>query len=646
MYEANLVEVPPRLSLAAYLKANVPILDQGTEGACTGFGLATVINYLLRRHQTARAGGVSPRMLYAMAKRYDEWPGDAYEGSSARGAMKGWHKHGVCSEPLWPYKAMGDTHLTHDRSADALLHPLGAYYRVNHRDLVCMHAAMTEVGILYATAQVHAGWDAVGRDGVIQPSPDLSGGHAFAIVGYDETGFWIQNSWGKTWGKGGFAHIEYDDWLTNATDVWVARLGVPVQSRSWSGSAAVAASPAGHPFAFTQNELLPHIISTGNNGALRPEGTFGSTEESVEEIFKSSFHAITNGWKTKRILLFAHGGLVAEESAIQRLAETRASLLAAEIYPLSFVWKSDYWTTVANILKDALSRRTAGGVLDSAKDFMLDRLDDALEPLGRVLTGKAEWDEMKENALAATTASAGGARLALQHLAALVAADPKVEIHIVGHSAGAIFHAALVQFLTGHGTIKGGPMDGDQGLALKVKTCTLWAPACTVDLFKEAYLPAINSGAIADFGLFTLKDRIERDDHCANIYHKSLLYLVSNAFEERFRIPLIRPDGEPILGMEKFIVADRPVANVFKNGKAEWILTPNDEAKGSRRESTARHHGDFDTDEATLRATLTRILGKKTGTSGPQVAKHCPSPRSLERRLSAMANVSAMQVAR
>lgn len=46
---------------------------------------------------------VSPRMFYEMARRYDEWPGENYSGSSARGAMKGWHKHGVCEEKLWPY---------------------------------------------------------------------------------------------------------------------------------------------------------------------------------------------------------------------------------------------------------------------------------------------------------------------------------------------------------------------------------------------------------------------------------------------------------------------------------------------------------------------------------------------------------------
>ncbi len=493
MYQASLIEVPPRRALEKYCEAGVPIRDQGREGACTGFGLATVVNYLLRMPAMVGAANVSPRMLYEMARHYDEWPGEAYVGSSARGAMKGWHKHGICAEEKWPYTKKGGSELTAERSKDAMRHPLGAYYRVNHRDLVCMHAAMTEVGVLYATAQVHAGWDDDGSDGLIALSKDITGGHAFAVVGYDENGFWIQNSWGASSGKNGFCHVQYDDWLGNATDVWVARLGVPVESQSWSGTASLASSTAGHPIAYTQNELRPHIVSTGNNGLLRPEGVFGSTKESVCEIFHTYYPALTSGWKKKRFLLFAHGGLVSEESAIQRLAENRASLLANEIYPISFVWKSDFWTTIGNILRDALSRRTSGGVLDSAKDFMLDRLDDALEPLGRTLTGKAEWDEMKENALAATTAAAGGARLALDHVAAAVAADPNIELHILAHSAGAIFHGPLVQLLTAKGAIKGGAMKGRIGLGLQIKTCTLWAPACTVDLFKETYMPAIQS---------------------------------------------------------------------------------------------------------------------------------------------------------
>src|SRR5258705_9875833 len=98
------------------------VLDQGAEGACVGFALAAVVNAsLLRRtaleemREPPQSGGrkappkrerartphraletdfrteilASPRMLYEMAQRYDEWPGQSYEGTTLRAAMKG-----------------------------------------------------------------------------------------------------------------------------------------------------------------------------------------------------------------------------------------------------------------------------------------------------------------------------------------------------------------------------------------------------------------------------------------------------------------------------------------------------------------------------------------------------------------------------
>jgi hypothetical protein len=132
------------------------ILDQGSEGACTGFALAAVVNYHLARRNLKRF--VSPRMLYQMARKYDEWPGEGYEGSSARGAMKGWVAHGVCSEDSWPYDVHGTESLTPKIAEEAQLTPGGSYYRVMHRQIRDMHAALAEVGILYATLMVHAGW--------------------------------------------------------------------------------------------------------------------------------------------------------------------------------------------------------------------------------------------------------------------------------------------------------------------------------------------------------------------------------------------------------------------------------------------------------------------------------------------------------
>ena len=610
MYVPTLVEVPTQIPLQDYQQYRVPILDQGQEGACTGFGLATVANYLLRRRKVRPdRTGVSPRMIYEMAKRYDEWPGEDYSGSSARGAMKGWHKHGLCSEKCWPYRvSKADRQLTQIRTSDAIKRPLGAYFRVNHKDLVAMHGALAEVGILYATATVHAGWDRVGKDGIIPYPGQIEGGHAFAIVAYDVNGFWIQNSWGKNWGQGGFACITYDDWLEHGTDIWVARLGAPVKLCQITSTAISHSAAAGQSEAYSYADLRPHIISLGNDGVLRTDGTYGASKEEVQAIFEQDIPRVMGPWSgEKHLLLYAHGGLVGEDAAVQRLADYRPALLNANVYPISFIWHSDYWTTVTNMLQDAIRRRRPEGFLDSTKDFMLDRLDDALEPLARTLTGKAEWDEMKENALDATTSAQGGVRFTLDLIAALRKQDPSIKIHVVGHSAGSILHAPLIRLLTAQGEIASGYLQGSQGYGIPVDSCTLWAPACTVDLFKQAYLPALQEGGITRFALFALNDKAEQDDNCANIYHKSLLYLVSNAFETKPRIPGFRNDGEPILGMEKFINKDADLKELF-TGKADLILAPNTEPEGLPSSSTARHHGDFDDDLPTVKATFARIL--------------------------------------
>jgi hypothetical protein len=121
-YQPRLVNLPPihpepdvvRKMLPEYRKL---VLDQKSEGACTGFGLAAMINFLRFRVVFLEHGNgdgrkkrklqlpdkVSPRMLYEHARLYDEWPGEDYDGSSCRGAMKGWHRHGVCLEKTWPY---------------------------------------------------------------------------------------------------------------------------------------------------------------------------------------------------------------------------------------------------------------------------------------------------------------------------------------------------------------------------------------------------------------------------------------------------------------------------------------------------------------------------------------------------------------
>src|SRR5687768_9253069 len=60
IYQPSLAALPDQL-INCY---SVPdVLDQGTEGACTGFALAAVINYLLAQ-RNIRDRYVSPWMLY------------------------------------------------------------------------------------------------------------------------------------------------------------------------------------------------------------------------------------------------------------------------------------------------------------------------------------------------------------------------------------------------------------------------------------------------------------------------------------------------------------------------------------------------------------------------------------------------------
>jgi len=565
-------------------------------------------------------------MLYEMARRYDEWPGEDYEGSSARGAMKGWHKHGVCAGTLWRAPKKVDRALTAGRAADALRRPLGAYFRVNHKDLVAMHAAIAEVGILYATSNVHVGWERPGKDGRIDYSDDMLGGHAFAIVGYDDRGFWIQNSWGPRWGRSGYGHVSYDDWLENGTDVWVARLGVPVVLETAGAAATAVSTVAKASDVAAQADLRQHIVSIGNDGRLRSSGPYGTTAHDLDALFDHHLPAVLGGWKNPRILLYAHGGLVSEESAVQHVADARTTLIDHEVYPLAFVWKTDYWSTLRNVLDDALSRRKPEGVLDKAKDFMLDRLDDALEPLARTLSGKLEWDEMKENGIAATTSGSGGARMTLDRLARLRKKVPNLEVHVAGHSAGSIFMAPIVSRLATSGKIGAGPMKGKAGMGIPIESCTLWAPACTIELFKQTYLPVIRPRGIGRFSLFTVTDKAERDDNCAKIYHKSLLYLVSNAFEAWMHVPLFR-DGVPLLGMNKFVEDDQAVKSIFKKPHRH-VLAPN-AVTDPMGQSGATSHGGFDDDPATLRSTLAIILNGKPGPARFAMRRSASGTRAL-----------------
>ena len=201
--------LPPQWPTEDRIKKYLPpyekfVLDQGEDGACTGFGLAALINYV-RFAQSVEAGTdaperVSTRMLYHLARKYDEWPGEDYEGSSCRGAMKGWFHHGVVlgiALALHGQKGQAALCEAKSRAGRRCRVPSG-WARITAStpnfiaDIVGPRVSRSARSMCRATCMADGTWRSARRPISTIPwtsSTKPDGGHAFALVGYDAQPF-------------------------------------------------------------------------------------------------------------------------------------------------------------------------------------------------------------------------------------------------------------------------------------------------------------------------------------------------------------------------------------------------------------------------------------------------------------------------
>lgn len=602
--------------LSGYLRKDM-VLYQGNEGACTGFGLAAVVNFLLWRRDRASIK-TSPRQLYHLAKLYDEWPGEDYTGSSCRGALKGWHKHGVCADELWRYTVKRDGSVPafeapdEHWAIDALSRPLGVYYRVEKDDVTAMMAALYEAGALYVSANVHQGWALMRPQGKKQPLAEFQstaqlpvikwpaasqGGHAFALIGYTRQGFIVQNSWSTDWGFSGFALLTFEDWLANGTDAWTVALGVPIEHGALSHNARPSGTGGRAQSAFrsalsnasakregfslfsagatdpnrkgppplTNDQAYGLTIVMENNGSIGPRLT---DVENVRAGVRRVVYEAPQAWFAKlpaaskppvlRIAIVAHGGLNAEQDSINRICAMAPYFLENGIYPLFVTWRTGALETFADIIEDTLpglfpEARGISDVLKVAKEKALEGLDRTVELATKKLGGD-QWSQMKQNADAASVAgfTPRGLVEMADNLKKLVADMGKknVELHLIGHSAGSLINGHLIQLLWAR--------------SLAIETSTLMAPACTLDFANQTYRRVIEGGGLKrkDFHIHMMSDSREQDDNVIGVYHKSLLYLVSRAYEELQRMPL--------LGMAKAL--DKNYQDFSDPDLSEWNI--------------------------------------------------------------------------
>jgi Papain family cysteine protease len=169
-------------------------LDQGSEGACTGFSRAHALAATPRPWSGLTEEDA--KRLYRRARQLDEWPGEDYEGSSVIAACKAAVEDGKLSRYIWSF------------TLEEFI--LGLSYK----------------GPAVTGCNWHEGMYDANDAGYIEPTGDIIGGHAVLIHGQHlvpgGTGPWgidldasyiiFWNSWGPTWGEKGTARMTMRNW--------------------------------------------------------------------------------------------------------------------------------------------------------------------------------------------------------------------------------------------------------------------------------------------------------------------------------------------------------------------------------------------------------------------------------------------------
>jgi hypothetical protein len=176
-----------------YWVPGLSVLDQGTEGACVGFGCTgeAMASPVRQRFPKVKmtdgatwrdAAEMIARKVYKEAQQIDEWEGVAYEGTSVRAGMLVGRERGWWDGFSWAF--------TMDELRTAL------------------ETGPVVLGVLWTEGMYEAPG---GRLAVTGP---VVGGHCILATGYSANWrgggphYRLRNSWGRSWGVNGSAYIQ------------------------------------------------------------------------------------------------------------------------------------------------------------------------------------------------------------------------------------------------------------------------------------------------------------------------------------------------------------------------------------------------------------------------------------------------------
>lgn len=192
------------------------IADQGATGSCVGWASAdSVVRWhLVQAGRLARNEPLSPRFPWMAAKETDQFVAQPTtfiesDGTSLKAALDVFRKWGAVRDTVLPFRSgalfVGEVATFY---AIATQLKIAAYFNLGAAGSG-WRTWIASSGPILTRLSVDATWDDAtatrGRLTTYRPST-ARGGHAVAVVGYTSTSFIIRNSWGTSWGDGGYAY--------------------------------------------------------------------------------------------------------------------------------------------------------------------------------------------------------------------------------------------------------------------------------------------------------------------------------------------------------------------------------------------------------------------------------------------------------
>ena len=228
VYETGLTFASPA-DLQKVRVANVPLMgvlptsvdlstnlpepeDQGKQGSCVGFAVAYALKSYQEMVERQWSWSDATRFSAAYVYNHVKLPGSCNAGAFYPDALEFVKNNGAAPIAVFTYQDDScSAQASQTQKNAALPFRIAEYERVNPGDSFEMRAHLAGGRPVLIGMKVDQGFMNLGQSIYQVFAGPALGGHAMAVVGYDDArgAYKVINSWGKSWGTAGYGWIAY-----------------------------------------------------------------------------------------------------------------------------------------------------------------------------------------------------------------------------------------------------------------------------------------------------------------------------------------------------------------------------------------------------------------------------------------------------